>query len=312
MDLHALTDFNLVASHGGFGRASRATGRPKATLSRKVTELEQSLGVRLIERGTHALRLTDEGQALHARTAGLLAEIAEAGQAVVSAASVPQGRLRVSAPVVLAHVALGRIAARFARAYPQVQLELVAEDRIVDPVEEGYDFVIRINPAPVDHLVGRRVLRDDLLLVAAPEVARTVFPVLSGDRTDVPAVLRAATAGEVVWRIVAEDGRVVSVAPRPVLRLSSLLMIHSAVREGAGVALLPGLLVARDVAAGRLVRYGAAAGPPVEIWALQSSRRLVGARAQAFLNVLEQELALWISGQPRAPDTVVEQIGAVP
>ncbi|MBB2201067.1 LysR family transcriptional regulator [Gluconacetobacter tumulisoli] len=297
MDLHALADFNLVASHGGFGRASRATGRPKATLSRKVTELEQGLGVRLIERGTHTLRLTDEGQALHARTAGLLAEIAEAGQAVVSAASVPQGRLRVSAPVVLAHVALGRIAARFARAYPEVQLELVAEDRVVDPIEEGYDFVIRINPAPADHLVGRRVLRDDRLLVAAPELARAVFPSLSGDGPDIPGVLPASTSGDVVWQIVTGDGQVVPVVPRPVLRLSSLLMIHSAVREGAGVALLPGLLVAGDVAAGRLACYGTAAGAPVEIWALQSSRRLVGARARAFLNVLEQELALWISGR---------------
>ena len=82
MDLHALADFNLVASHGGFGRASRASGRSKATLSRKVAELEQSLGVRLVERGTQALRLTEEGQALHRRTEGLLAEIAEAGESV--------------------------------------------------------------------------------------------------------------------------------------------------------------------------------------------------------------------------------------
>jgi DNA-binding transcriptional LysR family regulator len=131
MDLEALTSFNLVAAHGGFGRASRVTGRPKATLSRKVTELEQSLKVRLIERGARTLRLTEEGRTLHQRTEGLLAEIAEAGEAIALGASVPQGRLRVSAPVVISHVALSRIGARFALAYPLVQLEIVADDRLL-------------------------------------------------------------------------------------------------------------------------------------------------------------------------------------
>ena len=137
MDLQALSDFDLVAAHGGFGRAARVAGRSKATLSRRVAELEQSLGVRLIERGSHSLRLTDEGRALHERTRGLLSEIAEAGEAVVLGASTPKGRLRVSAPVVFAHVALPRIGARFVLAYPEVQLEIVAEDRKVDPVEDG-------------------------------------------------------------------------------------------------------------------------------------------------------------------------------
>src|SRR5580692_8115856 len=98
MDLQALTDFNLVAVHRGFGRASRASGRAKATLSRRVAELEQSLGVRLIERGSQNLRLTDEGRALHERTGGPLSEIAEAGEAVALGAATPRGRLRVSAP----------------------------------------------------------------------------------------------------------------------------------------------------------------------------------------------------------------------
>ena len=77
MDLLALTDFNLVARHGGFGRAARATGRPKATLSRRVAELEAALGLRLLERGVNSLKLTEEGRALHQRTWALLAEVDE-------------------------------------------------------------------------------------------------------------------------------------------------------------------------------------------------------------------------------------------
>src|SRR5271156_5703842 len=185
MDLHALADFNLVAVHGGFGRASRVSGRSKATLSRRVAELEQTLGVRLIERGSQNLRLTDEGRALHERTYGPLSEIAEAGEAVVLGASSPRGRLRVSAPVVIAHVAFGRIGARFALAYPDVQLEIVAEDRKVDPVEDGYDLVIRVDPSPDDRLVGRCFLHDERLIVAHPDLPQ---PPTLPDGVDGPVV----------------------------------------------------------------------------------------------------------------------------
>lgn len=286
MDLQALTDFNLVAVHGGFGRASRASGRAKATLSRRVAELEQSLGVRLIERGSQSLRLTDEGRALHERTGGPLSEIAEAGEAVVLGASTPRGRLRVSAPLVIAHVALGRIAARFALAYPDVQLEIVADDRIVDPVEDGFDLVIRINPSPDEQLVGRRFLNDERLVVAHPGHPRPKSA-RDGDIATVNAILMSAMPADVTWRLKDGDDEI-SLQPRPILRLSSLLMVRDAALAGAGAALLPRLLVEDDIAAGRLACWGTQAGPPVEIWALQSSRRLVGAKVRAFLDAVER------------------------
>ena len=93
-----------------------------------------------------------------------MAEIAEAGEAIVLGASTPKGRLRISAPVVFAHVALPMIGARFAIAYPEVELEIVAEDRKVDPVEDGYDLVIPIDPSPDERLIGRRFLNDERLI----------------------------------------------------------------------------------------------------------------------------------------------------
>lgn len=287
MDLQALSDFNLVAAHGGFGRASRASGRSKPTLSRRVAELEQSLGVRLIERGSQSLRLTDEGRALHERTSGPLSEIAEAGEAVVLGASTSRGRLRVSAPVVFAHVALPRIAARFALAYPGVQLEIVAEDRKVDPVEDGYDLVIRIDPSPDDRLVGRRFLNDERLIVAPPDMPRPL-PKRNNEECVVKAVLLGATSPGVVWRMGSGVGADIVLKPEPVLRLSSLLMVRDTVLAGAGAALLPKLLVADDIEAGRVAYWGTHTGPSVEIWALQSSRRLIGAKVRAFLDVVEK------------------------
>ncbi len=289
MDLQALTDFALVATHGGFGRAARMSGRSKATLSRRVAELEQSLGVRLIERGGQSLRLTDEGRALHERTRGPLADIAEAGEVVTLGASVPRGRLRVSAPLVLAHVALARVGARFALSCPEVQLEIVAEDRKADPVEDGFDLVIRVNPSRDERLVGRRILDDQRVVVAHPDF---VMPTPCAEGADVPevkAVLQIRSEPDLVWRYrTQQGGKEAAARPVPALRLSSLLMVREAVLTGVGAALLPGLLVADDLQAGRLALWGVDTGPAVEIWALRNSRGLVGAKVRAFLDALEE------------------------
>jgi DNA-binding transcriptional LysR family regulator len=284
MDLQALSDFNLVAAQGGFGRASRVSGLPKASLSRRISKLERRLGVRLIERGSRSLRLTDEGRALHERTVGLLLEIAEAEEAVALGASIPRGRLRVSADIVLAHVALGRIGARFVLAYPEVQLEIVAEDRVVDLVEEAYDLVIRINPSPEERLVGRCFLNDERLIVAAPDVPRPC-PTTEGEDVIVKSVLLGRRPTPALWRMRSAAEKDIVLKPEPVPRLSSLLMVRDAVLAGAGAAWLPKLLVADDIAAGRLAYWGTHAGPPVEIWALQSS--LISAKVRAFLDFVE-------------------------
>jgi DNA-binding transcriptional LysR family regulator len=285
MDLIALTDFNAVALHGGFGPAARQTGRPKATLSRRVAELELQLGVRLVERGAHRLRLTEDGRALHERTRGLLTEIDEAGEAIASRAPVPRGRLRVSAPIVFAHVVLARVGARFAQAFPQVELEIVAEDRVADPVQDGFDLVIRINPDRDDLLVGRCIATDRRVLVAKPP--QTVnFAAYAGDAAPpLPAVV-LTRADRAPWRIQTRDGAELTITPKPVLRLSSLLMAREAVLDGVAPSLLPGLLVEPDIAAGRLAVLAEEAGAPVEIWALYSSRRLLSAKVRAFMDML--------------------------
>ena len=288
MDLTALEDFNLVVAHGGFGRANRASGRPKATLSRRVSELEESLGVRLIERGGHVLHLTEEGRALHERTVGLMAELTEAGEAVASQAPVPRGRLRVSAPVVFSHVVLAGIGARFALTHPLVQLEIVANDRVVDPVEEGYDLVIRVDPAKDDRLAGRPILEDQRLIVARPEVPR---PDVSADaQVPVAAVVMTTLLPGTVWRMQREGGGACTLAPEPILRVSSLLMVRQAVLAGVGAALLPKLLVAEDIEAGRLICWGIEDSPGVEIWALYRSRRLLSAKVRAFVDALVDAL----------------------
>jgi DNA-binding transcriptional LysR family regulator len=281
MDLLALTDFNLVARHGGFGRAARATGRPKATLSRRVAELESSLGLRLLERGARSLKLTEEGRALHQRTWALLAEVDETAAAIASGGGKPQGRLRISAPLLFSQAAMGRLAAGFAVQYPEVRLEVTTEDRAVDMVDEGYDLVIRVNPDPDESLVGRIFLRDRLIVVARPELTRP------HDGAPVPAVVRGIGDRSTSWQVTAPTGKS-AIAIETVLRLSSHFMVRDAVRMGVGAARLPLSLVSHDLAAGTLVAWGEIDGPDIALWALYPSRRLLSARVSAFLDYLRE------------------------
>src|SRR5216117_2139310 len=109
MDLNALTDFGLVATNGGLGKASRASGRSKATLSRRIADLEEQLGVRLIERHARGLKLTEAGDLLMARIDGPMHDVAEALSAAREGSASPRGRLRVAAPVLFSQLAMGGI-----------------------------------------------------------------------------------------------------------------------------------------------------------------------------------------------------------
>jgi len=281
MDLLALADFNLVARHEGFGRAARAAGRPKATLSRRVSELEAALDLRLFERGARTLRLTQEGRALYERTGALLTELDETAAAIASGVDRPRGQLRVSAPLLFSQTAMGRLAASFALKHPEVRLEVTTEDRAVDMVEEGYDLVIRVDPDPDESLVGRAFLRDRLVVVASPSLPRPA------DGAAVPAVVRGAGEGSTTWPVATPAGRE-GIAVRTVLGLSSLVMVRDAVRAGVGAGCLPVSLVSHDLEAGRLVHWGDVDGPAVVLWALYPSRRLLSARVSAFLDHLKE------------------------
>ena len=281
MDLLALADFNEVARHGGVGRAARSTGRPKATLSRRIRQLEDTLGVRLFERGGHELRLTEEGRELQEQTQSLLDHIEEVGDALRQGTSNPRGRLRISAPVLFGQRGLGRIAADYALAYPQVRLEVITEDRFVDPVDDDFDLVIRANPDHATDLSGHCFLRDVLVVVAAPSLHRPV-----GKRTTgVPAVTLPHSSPETSWQL-RRARHVLTVATHTVLRLSSMAMIHDAVLAGAGAAAMPRSLVQADIDAGRLIDWGTLVGRHIEVWALYPSHRHLSARVSAFVKLL--------------------------
>ena len=277
MDLNALQDFQLVAAHGGFGRASRASGRSKATLSRRVADLEDALGIRLIERSSRGLKLTEAGQLLLARTEGPMREVDDAVAAARDGLATPRGRLRIAAPLLFAQLALGRLAAAFLAIHPEVQIEVVAEDRLADLVDEHFDVAIRINPHKDSVLVGRCFARDRLVLTAAPSV---LMPKGRRDQPfRVPAVVMPTYRDKEVWSV--NDGQLI-IESQPVLRLSSLLAVRDAAVAGAGAAMLPLSIIASLLETGELVSWGMA-GEDVELWILHTTRRLQSPKVRAFV-----------------------------
>jgi DNA-binding transcriptional LysR family regulator len=278
MDLNALSDFALVATNGGLGKASRASGRSKATLSRRIADLEEQLGVRLIERSARGLKLTEAGQLLMDRTEGPMHEVADAMTSAREGLSVPRGRLRIASPVLFSQLAMGHISARFCAAYPEVTCEVVADDRLVDLVEEQFDAAIRINPSPDSSLVGRCFAKDRLVVVAAPSV-----PVPKpGAVSAVPGIVSTNFQGG-NWTL--DDGRLL-IEPVPRLRLSSFLMIRDAAVAGAGAALMPQSIAWNQLTRGELVQWGTVSGVEVALWVLHTSRRLPAPKVRAFVDFM--------------------------
>jgi DNA-binding transcriptional LysR family regulator len=190
---------------------------------------------------------------------------------------------------------MGKIAAGFALKYPEVRLEVTTEDRAVDMIEEGFDLVIRVNPDPDDNLVGRVFLRDRLVAVASPGLARP-----AGDLA-APAVVRSAD-DRLDWNLKTRTGRS-TIAVEPVLALSSLMMVRDAVRAGVGAGRLPLSLVSPDLADGTLVHWGDIDAPDITVWTLCPSRRLLSARVSAFLDYLKQAFPMG------TPDELAAYIG---
>jgi len=278
MDLNALSDFALVAMNGGLGKASRASGRSKATLSRRIADLEEQLGVRLIERSARGLKLTEAGQMLMDRTEGPMHEVADAMTSAREGLSVPRGRLRIASPVLFSQLAMGRISAEFCTAYPEISCEVVADDRLVDLVEEQFDAAIRINPAPDSSLVGRCFAKDRLVVVAAPSVPMPK----PGKVSPVPGIV-STSFQDGNWTL--DDGRLV-LQPIPRLRLSSFLMIRDAAIAGAGAALMPQSIAWNQLTRGELVQWGMVSGVEVALWVLHTSRRLPAPKVRAFVDFM--------------------------
>lgn len=254
LPLQDLAVFAAVAETEGFSAAARRLGVSKAMVSVAIARLEERLGVRLLQRTTRRLSLTEAGAAAlpHAQRALLAAQDAE--EAATQSLASPRGLLRVNAPMSfgLLHVvpALGV----FAQRYPEVRVDLVLDDRVLDLAEGGFDLALRIGTLADSTLIAQRVGRSCNVLAAHPDyLARAGIPAAPGDLAGHAALVYSLSATGTRWTLArGAHSETIRVSGR--LQANSSLALHRALLQGLGLARIPMFIVGEDLAQGRLVR----------------------------------------------------------
>jgi DNA-binding transcriptional LysR family regulator len=289
--------FARVVQAGSFTRAAQDLGLPKSTVSRRLSALEERLGVLLLQRTTRKLSLTDAGRAFYQHAARIIAEADEAESTVTRMQELPRGLLRVTAPVNLAF--LGPIASRFLAAEQEVQLELVCTDRIVDLVDEGFDVGLRVGPLAESTLVAKALVALESVVVASPAFLRAHgAPEVPKDLAALDCVVFGGPPDPTRWTL-RRRGAGVVVHVRSRALMNNFDMIAEAACDGLGIALMPWHLAQPLVKAKRLVRVLADwCSPPRTLFAVYPSTRLLAPKVRAFIDHLSRELdpAPWVSG----------------
>ncbi|MFL6693764.1 MAG: LysR family transcriptional regulator, partial [Ramlibacter sp.] len=169
-DLNDMLYFAEVVDQGGFASAGRTLGIPKSRLSRRVAELEARLGVRLLQRTTRKLSLTEAGQLYHRHCVAMREQAEAAEEAVALVHDEPRGSVRITVPVTLAQTTIGPLVPGFLRRHPEVRLDMQVTNRVVDVVQEGVDIALRVRPTLDDSgsLVVKSFGPTEALLLASP------------------------------------------------------------------------------------------------------------------------------------------------
>jgi len=254
-DLNDLYFFAAVVEHGGFSAAGRALGVPKSRLSKRIAQLEERLGVRLLQRTTRRFVVTEVGERFHAHCRAVLEEAQAAQDAVDELRAEPRGVVRLSCPVSLAQTIVAHLLPDFLTQYPKMQVRLLSSDRRVDVIGEGYDLAIRVR-TKLDtdaNLVIRSFGLARTALVASPSLLDAQGRPSSPDQlSGLPALSMREHEGAQIWELIGADGKPVGVEVQARLITGDFAVLLEAARRGMGVALLPESVCAPAIAAGEL------------------------------------------------------------
>jgi DNA-binding transcriptional LysR family regulator len=256
-DLNNLYFFAKVVDFGSYTAAGKALGLQTSKLSRRIAALESELGVRLINRTTRRLSLTEAGKTFHRHCLALLDEAQAAKDAMSQILASPQGLVRISCPTGLLQGGVADILARFLAKHPRVRIALDATNRRVDVVDEGLDLAIRVRQPPLEDsdLAMRAFGPDEMILVASPElVAAHGEPQTLEDVARMPTLSMASADERSTWRFLGVDGEPAELTHAPRLYTDDLFTLRHAALQGTGAALVTLLLVADDMKRGALVR----------------------------------------------------------
>jgi DNA-binding transcriptional LysR family regulator len=290
--------FAAVVREGSFTRAAQQLGITKQTASERIGKLEEQLGVRLLERTTRRLRVTDAGATYYERCAAIAAQIEEANSEMQQRQAEPVGLLRVSAPVLYGRRFLAPVVAEFLGRFPKARVEVVLANRRVNLIEEGFDLAIRTGSLDDSSLAARKLGEGHMYHVASPAfLAKHGAPDARELRTARCIGIRPFETWEVSG---------ISTKIEPVLVVNDLEVACAAAIAGAGIARLPSLVCREAVEHGRLrILFGPESVMRQAVHAVYPSRQHLPAKVRTFLDMLaaliEPMLPLDVPADPSPP-----------
>jgi len=253
LDLNDIGLFVQVVRFESFAEAGRRLGIPANTVSRRVQELEEQLGARLMQRSTRRLKLTDAGHELYGNSAAAVDGLQQAGEDLIAGARIPRGLVRVAMPADFFDFYKFEWVAEFLASHPQVRIEFVLSDATVDLIEEGIDVAFRGNAARGPNYIVRKIRTTSIGLVASPAyLAARGIPATLQDLARHDCLFVPQARDNTTWRLEGPDGAEEEVIVTGRVMANTAQAIRKAAIAGLGIALTP-ILETDDFAAGRLV-----------------------------------------------------------
>lgn len=291
IDANAALSFVRVVERGSFRAAASVEGLPRSTISRRVAALEDRLGVRLLERTTRTLRLTEAGKAFLAEAQPAAASLAVAVKAVIDEGERPHGLVRMSAPVMFGQLMLGAALPQVLKRHPQIKLAVELEDRMVDLVREGFDLAVRTGALPPSSLVAKRLGATRVGLFASPRyLERRGTPKTIEALAEHDALVMGTLERHAQWKFrVGRRERAARLQPR--VHVNNFAVLASLCTEGLGIARLPRPLAEPLLELGHLVPLLEAHElPAVPVQLVWPQGKTLPARTRAVIDVLAEIL----------------------
>lgn len=294
-DLNDLYYFAQVVEYAGFAPAGRALDMPKSKLSRRIANLEERLGVRLIQRSTRHFSVTEIGQEYYRHCVAMMVEAEGAAEVIERNRSEPQGVVRLSCPTALLNFWVGPMLARFMSLYPLVELHVESTNRHIDLIQEGIDIALRVRFPPLEDsdLVMKVLANSTQWVVGSPALLqRLINPIVPADLNSLPSLHWGAAQREYAWVLEGEEGASATIRHHPRMVTDDLVALRQAALEGIGVVHLPSVVVREDIAAGRLVNVLPRWTPRTGIvHAVFPSRRGLLPSVRTLIDFLAEEFA---------------------
>jgi DNA-binding transcriptional LysR family regulator len=291
--LNSLRAFVKVVELGSFSEAGRQLRLSRSAISKYVSELEQDLGVQLLNRTTRHASANENGQAYFERALSILADLDAADQAVAQAQSTPRGLLRVNAPMSFGTLQLGPAIADFMAQCPELQILLVLSDDQVDPMQGGFDVTLRIADLESSSLIARKIVAIDRLVCASPGyLKQRGTPKLPEDLRGHALLTYGFLLTGNQWKLTGKDGYDHWIQPQWSLCVNNAEVLRDAAVSRRGIALLPTFIAGDALRAGALRSVLAAyKAPPLTLYAIYPPTRHLAVKVRLFIDFLVARFA---------------------